>query len=401
MRFRNPPLRLLHGRAADAALAAGLLVFVLASTFAIPSDARYGSSSSPAVGVLLTVVTCAALVWRRDRPVAVGLFTGLTCTVYYPLSEPDGPLAVAYVIALYSVAAAGRLAVAALLGLIAVAGTYYGEEHTGVNHLEDAGLYLLAGWLVAVVAVGAVMHNRRAYLREAERRLAEAERGRAEAARRQVTEERLRIARDLHDVLGHHISLINVQAAAALHGLHRDPSAAESALTAIKGASKETLRELRATLGVLRQVDEEDPAPAAGLARLGDLASGAIAAGLAVRVEQDGAAPPSGLSADADLAAYRVVQESLTNITRHSDAATALVRVRRAGDTVIVEVEDDGAPLGEATAGSGTGLRGMRERVTALGGELTAGPRPEGGFAVRAVFIGALAQRDSPGGSPR
>ncbi|MGI5167940.1 sensor histidine kinase [Spirillospora sp. CA-253888] len=390
MRFRNPPIRLPRGRAADAALAGALLVSLLVFTLLTPPDDRY-SASSPVAGLALTAVTCAALVWRRDHPVAVAVFTGAACTAYYPVTEPDGPLAIVYVIALYGVAAAGRLAVAALLGLLAVAGTYYGEEQTGVNHLEDAGLYLLAGWLVAVIAVGAVMHNRRAYLREAERRLAEAERGRAETARRQVTEERLRIARDLHDVLGHHISLINVQAAAALHGLQRDPAAAESALIAIKGASKETLRELRATLGVLRQVDEDGPAPAAGLARLDELASGAIAAGLAVRVERegdgggDGAAPPA-LHPDADLAAYRVVQESLTNITRHSDAATALVRVRRTADSVIVEVEDDGGPLPGETAGSGTGLRGMRERVTALGGELTAGPRPGGGFAVRAVL---------------
>ncbi|MFI6520153.1 sensor histidine kinase [Spirillospora sp. NPDC050679] len=385
MRLHNPPIRLPRGRSADIALAAGLLLFVLVFTYAAPADDRYGDGGSPVLGLLLTVLACTALAWRRVRPVAVGLFTGAACTVYYPVTEPDGPLAVAYVIALYSVAAAGRPAVATLLGLLAVAGTYYGEAHTGVNHLADAGLYLLAGWLVAVVAVGAVMHNRRAYLREAERRLAEAERGRAETARRQVIEERLRIARDLHDVLGHHISLINVQAAAALHGLQRDPAAAESALVAIKGASKETLRELRATLGVLRQVDEDGPAPAAGLARLGELASGAIAAGLAVRVEYDGD-DGAALHPDADLAAYRVVQESLTNITRHSDAATALVRVRRTAGSVIVEVEDEGGPLPGGTAGGGTGLRGMRERVTALGGELTAGPRPGGGFAVRAVL---------------
>jgi signal transduction histidine kinase len=233
-------------------------------------------------------------------------------------------------------------------------------------------------WVLVVLFAGEVSRYHRAYLGESKRRADEAERTREEEFRRRATEERLRIARELHDVLAHKISLINVQAGAALH--RRQPDQAYAALGAIKDASKETLRELRATLGVLRQVDEAQPlSPAPSLDHLDTLITQTNDAGLPVRLTVSG--DRADLPAPVDLAAYRIVQEALTNAVRHAGPATATVLVRYNPDHVIVEVGDDGAA---AEASDGNGIRGMRERAATLGGTLAAGPRPGGGFLVRA-----------------
>jgi signal transduction histidine kinase len=208
----------------------------------------------------------------------------------------------------------------------------------------------------------------------------------------------MRIARELHDVLAHNISLINVQAGVALHLMDEQPGQSRSALAAIKQASNDALGELRSVLDILRQGDEAEPrSPASGLAQLDSLVAGAAATGLEVRTRVEGA--PRPLSAGTDLAAFRIVQESLTNVTLHAGpAANATVRIGYGADELVVEVTDDGNGGGSASgrqaAGSdrqdrrsvrpGRGLVGMRERVAALGGELTAGPRPGGGFRVLA-----------------
>lgn len=369
------------GRGADAALAGGAFAVLTAMT--LVSIHTGPPSRMPLHSWALLAVACGALYFRRSHPVAVAAVTLAACAVYYPVTEPDGPVVLTFVIALYTAAAEGHLTAAVALTAIAVAGTVAGDRRDDVNHLADAAGFLLAGWFVAVVAIGGVVRNRRAYLREAQERARVAERGREAEARRRAIEERLRIARELHDVLGHNISLINVQATAALHGLHGEPRRAEDALTAIKQASKDVLREMRATLGVLRQVDEAAPvAPAPGLARLNELTRGLAAAGLEIRTEVEG--EPRPLPAEADLAAYRIVQEALTNVTRHSGATSAVVRVRYEAAGVVVGVEDDGAPGSGAPSGDGSGIRGMRERAEALGGGLDAGPGPEGGFTVRA-----------------
>ncbi|MFI7069255.1 sensor histidine kinase [Micromonospora sediminicola] len=222
------------------------------------------------------------------------------------------------------------------------------------------------------VIVG-VTRNRRAYLAEVRARVRAAEQGKEEEARRRATEERLRIARELHDLLGHHLSSINVQASAALH--RPDPERAEAALTAIKQTSKETLRELRTTLGILRA---EATPPAPGLDRLYELVTSAGRCGLVIRTEVAETRP---LPSEVDLTAYRIVQEALTNVTRHAAATSATVRVRPDRDDLLVEVEDDGAG---ASAPPGNGILGMGERVRALGGSLTTGAGPAGGFLVRA-----------------
>jgi signal transduction histidine kinase len=217
-------------------------------------------------------------------------------------------------------------------------------------------------------------------------RAAALERSRAEELRRRASEERMRMARDLHDVVAHNISVINVQANTALHLMDRQPERARSALTTINDVSRQALVELRSVLGVLRDVDEHAPrAPAPGLARLGDLVDTAAAAGLHVRVEEDG--HRTALPVDVDLAAYRIVQEALTNSARHSGGANARVRLGYGEHGLEVEVSDDGKPGSLAQAngsapGSGNGIAGMTERAAALGGTLRAGPRPEGGFGI-------------------
>ena len=192
------------------------------------------------------------------------------------------------------------------------------------------------------------------------------------------------MARDLHDVVAHNISVINVQANTALHLMDRQPERARSALTTINEVSKQALVELRSVLGVLRDVDENAPrAPTPGLAHVRDLVDSAAAAGLTVRVEGD--EPRAPLPVDVDLAAYRIVQEALTNSARHSGSANARVRLGYRDRGLEITVDDDGTPRppGQAS-GSGNGIAGMTERAHALGGTLRAGPRPGGGFAVLA-----------------
>jgi signal transduction histidine kinase len=216
---------------------------------------------------------------------------------------------------------------------------------------------------------------------------------------RLADEERMRIARELHDVLAHNISLINVQAGVALHLMDEQPGQSRSALVAIKQASNDALKELRSVLDVLRQGQEQPPrASASGLAHLNSLVAGASATGLEVRTRVEGT--PRPLPAGVDLAAFRIVQEALTNITRHAGPATATVLVAYGDQELTVQVDDDGKGVEPPSAAAGqfrpadspigsdrrsrSGIRGMRERAAALGGELTAGPRPGGGFRVRA-----------------
>jgi signal transduction histidine kinase len=235
----------------------------------------------------------------------------------------------------------------------------------------------LAAWLLVLAGAAEMLRFRR------ERAAARA-RTLEEEARRRTSEERLRIARELHDVVAHNISLINVQAGSALHLMDQQPERARTALTAIKDASKEALVELRSVLGVLRQLDEDAPrSPAPGLDRLDDVVARATAAGLPVHVEVEG--PPTALPPGVDLAAYRIVQEALTNVVRHAGPAQATVRISYGDRDLVLQVDDDGlgAPTNGATA-PGNGIVGMRERAASLGGNVQVGPRPGGGFRVRA-----------------
>jgi signal transduction histidine kinase len=211
--------------------------------------------------------------------------------------------------------------------------------------------------------------------------------------RRQVSEERLRMARDLHDVIGHNISLINVQATMGLDLIDAQPDQARAALGAIKTVSKDALGELRAMLAALRQDDEGAPRePAPGLGRLDGLVDLTRAAGLHVITEESGRRVQ--LPAAVDVTAYRIIQESLTNVARHAPGASATIRITYQPNSVLVEVVDDGRVMtsngassdGDAPAGQGSGIAGMRERAVALGGRLDAGVHPDGGFHVEACL---------------
>lgn len=350
-----------------------VLVLVVLALVGVAEGQRLGpdgtAGNALVVSWLLAMAVCAALLLRRRYPVAVGWFTVVGTGAYYLLSTVDGPLVVVPIAALYALASQGRTQAAVAMSAVMVIGVGAGAL-VRTSDVNGTAVFMLTGWLIAVVALGTMRHGRVAYAEE-------------EALLR-ATQERLRIARELHDVIGHTMSMINVQASAALHRRKKDPAQAEKALAAIKQGSKDGLRELRTTLGVLRQVDEAAPtAPAPGLARIDDLAASAALAGLDVRVETSGVASPP--PAAVDLAAYRIVQESLTNAARHSAARHVTVRIACGAERLTLVVEDDGrGPCAGPAASSGSGIAGMTERARALGGELVAGPRPEGGFAVRA-----------------
>jgi signal transduction histidine kinase len=357
-------LRLPAGRAGDAALAGLVFVVSFAGGLWWIHAGRAESWLGTAVGWALIAVTSGVLYPRRRRPVAVAVVVLGTTTAYYVVSTNDGPLIIAVVVALYTVAAEGRPRAAVALAAASVLAVG-GGTLAGNPDVNNVALIMFSGWLVATVALGWVRHTRRGHAEQAQQRAA--------------TEERLRIAREVHDVVGHHISLINVQSAAALHRIRKDPAQAETALRAIKESSRQALRDLRTTLGMLRAAGDTTPvAPAAGLDHIGELVSAAELAGITVRSRTSGGAGP--LPTELDLAAYRIVQESLTNVTRHSDATAVTVHIEHGPREVRLEVADNGRAAALRTDGSGIG--GMRERARALGGDLTAGPRPGGGFVV-------------------
>ncbi|KAB8191466.1 sensor histidine kinase [Nonomuraea phyllanthi] len=366
--MRRPSTSTLVSLGVIAATLAGI-----ALTYALRGDVRPN-----ALDVVLPLAASGTLLLRRRYPVAVLLLIMVFVALYYRNATLDGPLVILPFVALYTAADLGHLIAAITIGAASLLGMGLGETG-GVRHVENSLFLMITGWEVAAIASGGVTRSRRAYLQAVEQRALEAEHSKEEEARRRASEERLRIARELHDVLGHNISMINVQAAAALHGLRRRPEDAEAALRTIKDTSKETLRELRTTLGVLRQVDEGAPtAPADSLARVDALVA---ASGLEVRTSLDG--PLDAVPTEVDLAAARIVRESLTNVSRHSGTAQATLTITNTSGNIVICVEDDG-PGAPYDGGSGFGLQGMRERATALGGTLEAGPRPEGGFRVLA-----------------
>ncbi|MEU5960482.1 sensor histidine kinase [Micromonospora parva] len=358
-----------RGRSANTAL---VLVVGLIALVGLVVQSRGIDTTAEWAALPAVLLSSGALYVRRRHPVAVGVVALAAVGAYGALLHRPGPIMLVFVVALYTVVDEGHLTVAIGLGLASVIAFAVADSYNRSPTSMNGATLLHAGWLVAVI-VG-VTRNRRAYLAEARARAAAAEQRMEEEARRRATEERLRIARELHDVLGHHLSLINVQASAALH--RPDPVRSEQALTAIKQTSKETLSELRATLGVLRQEGAGALGPGPGLSRLGDLVRTAGRPELEIRTEL---AETRSLPPEVDLAVYRIVQEALTNVARHAGATTAVVRVRPDHDDVLVEVEDDGT---SQPGTPGSGIVGMRERARALGGSLSAGSQPDGGFRV-------------------
>jgi signal transduction histidine kinase len=337
-----------------------------------------------ALGYALALLHTLPLAARRRFPgtvLGISVASGLAVAA---LGMPE-ILGIAILVAVYSVAAYGDRWIslaglaAAELGSAAVQLTPGGFQNPTV---VTNGLIIGAAWLL-----GHFVGRRRAYTAQLEQ-TAELERTRAEQARRAVAEERLRLARELHDVVAHSISVIAVQSGVGAHVASTQPEEAAKALAAIETTSRAALTELRRLLGVLRQDDEPKGslAPVPGLDDLDGLLAEVGKAGLAVRLQVEGT--PSPLPAGVDLSAYRIVQEALTNVVKHAGPAHAQVTIRYRDQEVTVEVTDDGrgvaAPTGDGQARVGHGLIGMRERVQVFGGDLEAGPRPGGGFRVAA-----------------
>jgi signal transduction histidine kinase len=365
------------GLIADALLAAGLAVFLTVATY-------FASQQQPArrdfdVGAaILVIVAAGALAVRRRYPVAVMAAVFGTTLLYFVLGYDPGPIWVALIVAYYTAIVQGhRVAAWITAGAGFLIFPWLDFVLFDLPAPSPLQLAALAAWLIVLLGIGELVRLRRV-------RAAEAVRIREEEARTRAGEERLRIARELHDALGHHLSLINVQSGVALHLNAELPEQTRSSLSAIKEASKEALTELRSVLDILRQEGERAPrSPTSSLARLDDLVAQAAAAGLEVRTETDGEVRP--LPFGVDIAAFRIVQEALTNVARHAGPATASVRLTYRDRDLTVEVDDDGRGTeARPDAGAGKGIVGMRERVAALGGDLEAGPRPGGGFRVMA-----------------
>ncbi|MFC7383753.1 sensor histidine kinase [Sphaerisporangium rhizosphaerae] len=362
--------------AIDVLLAAVVTLLSVADAVSLPR-------ADPLDYLILLAGTCSVVAWRRAP--AAALVVAATFMLVYALRTHPGPSAAFPVlIAVFAVVRSGRRILPAVAGAAFLLGIVADNVLTAPvqdrQHLNQSAVLLL-GWFLAAGVGGTVTRHRHAYLEQARQRAAEAERTREEAALRRAGEERLRIARELHDSLTHSISIIKVQAGVAVHLARGRGEEVPEALVAIQEASGEAMRELRATLEVLR--DSAGDPPGTGLDRLDDLVARARSAGLPVTVEIAG--EPRALPAGVDRAGYRIVQEGLTNVTRHAAGHTgARVHVGYGPAALTVRVEDDGVPPAGPPPVPGVGLTGMRERVAALGGRLHAGPRPGGGFVVRA-----------------
>ncbi|WP_427892558.1 sensor histidine kinase [Kribbella sp. GL6] len=350
----------------------GLAVFTVIGTFGA-ARGQTDRHHPDALMVVLLLIAALSLFWRNTRPVPV-LWVIVGATLAYMLREyPWGPVVIPFVIAVFTTIRLGHR-VAGWAGLISL---YVG--HVGgriILGLTQDGIYqvLLVGACFCVLGFLAEL------FRAHRDRVSAAARTRKEEELRRAGEERLRIAQELHDVVAHHISLINVQAATALHLVDRQPERAAPALSAIKDASKEALVELRSIVGVLRQSGESAPRqPIAGLDHLDHLVSRTARAGLEVHkiIHGDPRPLPSGL----DRAAFRIIQESLTNVVRHARATSATVRIQYGEQALVVQVDDNGESLA-AQPKEGNGISGMRERATALGGTLTANRTPAGGLRI-------------------
>ncbi|WP_099054997.1 sensor histidine kinase [Streptomyces fodineus] len=331
---------------------------------------------------VLLLIASLLLLWRNRYPVAVAFGTATTALVYLAAGYPYGPVFLTVAVGCFSAVVTGhRRAAWGSLGLLwaghalVALWLYRWLPPSGDRRAGLAQEIVIATWVLAIVALSELARIRR-------EQWARERADRAQAARRRADEERLRIARELHDVLAHSISVINVQAGMGLALLDSDPEQARAALTTIKAASKEALGEVRQVLDTLRTSAAAPRAPAPGLDRLPELVQQAAAAGLTVEIEGE----PPKLPPGADLAAFRIVQEALTNVVRHSGSRHARVRFAHDGDALRLRIDDDGPATGDDAGGSGNGLAGMRERAAALGGTIEAGPRPDGGFRVLAVL---------------
>jgi signal transduction histidine kinase len=419
-----------HPHLADAAIALAVLAATAATTF---TGHQPATADGRAVAATAAVIACGALTGRRHWPLASLGVSALAAEVFLFVTPDAGGVLIllAPSIALYTLAeqVERRRGLVIGGGSLAALALLHAMMHPGMIGPENLAFTALGG---LAIAAGDSSRNRRAYLAEVERRAERSELERELVARRRVEQERLRIARDLHDSVGHHLALISVQSDVAGRSINGDPAAAREALLHVKSASRKALDELRDTVSLLRQPgDPVAPTaiPAPGLDALDELLGSLRASGLAIDALVHGTAVP--LAPAADVTAYRVIQESLTNVYKHSRQRRARLTLGYGRRELRITIEDLGpgerAAAGARTADAGgawraesaglgpgadplpaggQGIRGMRERLLALGGLFTAGPRPGGGFLVDASLpyqpadIAQTAERTRPFNGP-
>ena len=380
-----------HAHLTDLTIALAVLLATLLTTFA----GHPAAVGNRAPAIVSAALACGTLTWRRRRPLAVLTVSALAAEVF--LAETGGARGVLILlapsIALYTIAdlverRRGLIIGGCALAAFVIVHAVYSPALLGPQNLALTALGGLA------IAVGDSSRNRRAYLAEVERRAELAELERERDAQRRVAEERLRIARDLHDSVGHHLALINVQSNVAAQAINSDATTAHEALTHVKSACRKALGELSDTIGLLRQPGDPiapTAIPSPGLDALEELLGSLRASGLEVDCHIDGAVVP--LAPAADLTAYRVIQESLTNVYKHSSRRQARLTLAYHRQELRVTVDDlgggnaaDAYNLADGLPAGRHGIVGMRERVLALGGRFTAGPRQDGAFQVAAIL---------------
>ncbi|MFJ8134866.1 sensor histidine kinase [Streptomyces sp. NPDC096013] len=371
-------------RAADLVVAAALFACSFpGGRMTLPG---YGPGTTSWPGVLVAGASSLALLWRHTLPrttvaATLGCAMAMAALGHLLTVLVIGPL----MVALHTLARLSDRTTANLFTAVGIA-LLVGTSLVAGSGGEPLVLKLLgpAFWLLLPTSLGTTTRLRAAHLEAVRARAEHAERTREQEARHRVTEERMRIARDLHDVVAHHLILANLQAGSVVRLLGTRPEEAERIAGELAGSTLSAVRELKATVGLLRQSDESETAsgPTPGLAQLADLAASFEAAGLSVVVTVEGR--PRPLSAGTDLTAYRIVQEALTNVAKHAGTGSAEVRLRYAHDRLGITVTDHGgttAPFSPAPTG-GYGVIGMRERALSAGGRLLAGHRPQGGYEV-------------------
>ena len=346
----------------------GLVAVLLAVTITVATHNAHTTAE-----IVLGTLETLPLLWRRRWPLAVVVAVTAVALAIVALDARLLPFQLA--VALYTLAASSDTRAARLTGIASIATITVALAANGTAQFGDSAarvVFLVAAWLL-----GDSIGSRRAYVGEIEEKARRLEREREAEAQRMVAEEQSRIARELHDVVAHALSVIVVQAAAADDVFEVEPRRAREPIRAIELAARAALGDLRRVLGIIQDGAEYEPQP--GLARLDSLVEQVRATGLDVALEFQGTARP--LPAAVDLSAYRIVQEALTNTLKHAGAEHATVSVRY-GDELALEIRDDGS--GGTDANGGSGLVGMRERVAMLGGRVDTGPRPDGGYLVSA-----------------
>jgi signal transduction histidine kinase len=379
-----------HPFVADALLAAAVTAITLPSVWSTPIGEGDTDFRDPDVlGVVLLVLSSSPIAWRRRSPFPTLVVVGTAAVAYEALGYATQFSTVGVLIALYTAAAhldrrrSVQAALFTAVGLAIVLLTARWEVTIG--SIASNIVIFATVWLI-----GDNLQTRRANVAALRERAERAEQTRAAEAQRAVAEERTRIARELHDVVAHSVSVMLVQTGAARRVIDTDPAQAAAALEAVEATGREAMAEMRRLLGVLRE-DGGPTGPAAlapqpSLRELPTLIAHVAESGLVVTLATEGA--PRDLPAAVGLSAYRIVQEALTNALKHAGpSASAVVSLRYREDEVEIEVADDGrgaSVTGVANGSRGHGLLGMRERAGLFGGELTAGPRAGGGFVVRA-----------------